>query len=130
MMNNTVMKRFTSLGALSAMIATLLGAFAAHGLKPQFSEYQMHVFQTGVFYQFIHSLALMFIGIILWQLNNRLLRIAGWLFGAGVVMFSGSLYLMSLIPIQGLGVVTPIGGACFLFGWLFLVAGIHRPNQV
>ncbi|WP_454783257.1 DUF423 domain-containing protein [Legionella sp. WA2022007384] len=121
-------KRFIAIGALSAMFATILGAFAAHGLKAQFSEYQMHIFQTGVFYQFIHSLALLFIGVILWNLNSRFIRISGWLFVIGILFFSGSLYLMSFMQVKALGMVTPIGGTCFIIGWLLLVLGIYKTN--
>lgn len=110
------------------MVATILGAFAAHGLKAQLSDYQMHIFQTGVFYQFTHSLALLFVGVILWHINNRLIRISGWLFFIGILLFSGSLYLMSVLNVKAIGIVTPIGGTCFIFGWILLVLGIYKTN--
>nr|WP_082647082.1 DUF423 domain-containing protein [Fluoribacter gormanii] len=121
-------KHFIAIGALSAMVATILGAFAAHGLKAQLSDYQMHIFQTGVFYQFTHSLTLLFVGVILWHINNRLIRISGWLFFIGILLFSGSLYLMSVLNVKAIGIVTPIGGTCFIFGWILLVLGIYKTN--
>ncbi|MCW8400000.1 DUF423 domain-containing protein [Legionella sp. PATHC038] len=126
--NTTVLtsKRFITFGALLAMIATILGAFAAHGLKTQLSDAQMDVFKTGVFYQMIHSLALLFDGMLLMQFNNRLIQISGWLFLAGIFFFSGSLYVMSLLTVKALGLVTPIGGLFFIFGWFLLAIGIHK----
>ncbi|QMT59835.1 DUF423 domain-containing protein [Legionella sp. PC997] len=121
-------KRFIAIGASSAMVATILGSFAAHHLKTQFSEYQMHLFQTGVFYQFIHSLALLFIGVILWHLNNQFIRVSGWLFFIGILLFPGSLYLMSLMQVKALGLITPIGGTCFICGWILLAMGMYTTN--
>ncbi|KTD01301.1 DUF423 domain-containing protein [Fluoribacter gormanii] len=126
--SETMFKHFIAIGALSAMVATILGAFAAHGLKAQLSDYQMHIFQTGVFYQFTHSLTLLFVGVILWHINNRLIRISGWLFFIGILLFSGSLYLMSVLNVKAIGIVTPIGGTCFIFGWILLVLGIYKTN--
>lgn len=119
-------KWFMLIGIFYAMTATILGAFAAHALRTQFSDYQMHIFQTGIFYQFIHSLALLFVGLILWQSNTRILQVSGWLFIAGILLFSGSLYLLSLMQIKAIGVVTPFGGVCFIFGWLLLAVGIYK----
>lgn len=121
-------KRFMVIGALSAMCATFFGAFAAHVLKSQFSPYQMHIFQTGVFYQFIHSLALLFVGMILYQFNAQTIRVSGWLFFAGILLFSGSLYLLSVTKIKIIGMITPIGGVCFIVAWLLLAVGIHKTN--
>ncbi|KTC79825.1 DUF423 domain-containing protein [Legionella cherrii] len=126
--NSTVLtsKRFITLGALLAMVATILGAFAAHVLKTRFSDLQMDVFKTGVFYQMIHSLALLFDGMLLVQFNNRFIQISGWLFLAGIFFFSGSLYLLSLCTVKAVGLATPIGGLFFIFGWFLLAIGIHK----
>ncbi|WP_419421386.1 DUF423 domain-containing protein (plasmid) [Legionella sp. D16C41] len=121
-------KIFMLIGALSAMTALILGAFAAHVLKTKFSGYQMQIFQTGIMYQFIHSFSLLFVGIILWQFNTRILQVAGWSFFTGILLFSGSLYLMSLMQIKALGIITPFGGACFILGWLLLAVGIYKIN--
>ncbi|MGL5743136.1 MAG: DUF423 domain-containing protein [Legionella sp.] len=121
-------KCFMLIGVVSAMIATILGAFAAHALKTQFSSYQMQIFQTGIFYQFIHSLALLFVGMMFWQFNIRTLQASGCLFFMGILLFSGSLYLMSLMQLKAIGVATPIGGVCFIAGWLLLAVGIYKSN--
>lgn len=121
-------KRFMLMGTFSAMIATILGAFAAHALKSQFSDYQMHIFQTGIFYQFIHSFALLFVGMLLSQVNTKALLVAGWLFAIGIILFSGSLYLISMTQVNALGIVTPLGGLCFIMGWLLLAVGIYKSN--
>ncbi|KTD42242.1 DUF423 domain-containing protein [Legionella parisiensis] len=123
-----ILKRFIAIGALSTMVATILGAFAAHSLNTQLSVYQMHIFQTGVFYHFIHSLALLFLGVILCHFNARIIRVAGWLFFTGIFLFSGSLYLLSLINVKAIGVVTPVGGLCFIVGWLLLAIGIYKAS--
>ncbi|HHF7374186.1 DUF423 domain-containing protein [Legionella bozemanae] len=128
--SETVMpKRFIAIGALSAMVATILGAFAAHHLNTQVSASQMHIFQTGVFYQFIHSLALLFVGMILCQFDARIIRVAGWLFFTGIFLFSGSLYLLSMLNVKAIGVVTPIGGLCLIIGWLLLAIGIYKASS-
>ncbi|KTD64297.1 DUF423 domain-containing protein [Legionella spiritensis] len=123
--SETIMsRRFIAIGALSAMIATILGAFAAHALQEKLTKYQIHVFQTGIFYQFIHSLALLFVGMILLHFNKRLIQISGWFFFMGILFFSGSLYLISLLQINTIGIITPIGGACFIIGWSLLAVGV------
>ncbi|KTC85616.1 MULTISPECIES: DUF423 domain-containing protein [Legionella] len=121
-----ISRRFIAIAALSAMIATMMGAFAAHGLKAQFSESQMSVFQTAVFYQFIHSLALLFLGVLILKWDKRILQISGWLFCFGILLFSGSLYLLSLLKIQILGMLTPFGGVCFILGWFLLAIGVYK----
>ncbi|WP_115709749.1 DUF423 domain-containing protein [Legionella sainthelensi] len=121
-------KHFMVIGALSAMFATIFGAFAAHALKTEFSAYQMGIFQTGVFYQFIHSVALLCVGMILCQFNAQTIRVSGWLFFAGILLFSGSLYTLSLTKIKIIGMITPIGGACFIAAWLLLAVGIYKTN--
>ncbi|STX52364.1 Protein of uncharacterised function (DUF423) [Legionella busanensis] len=121
-----IFKCFMLLGTFSAMTATILGAFAAHALRTHFSDYQMQIFQTGILYQFIHSFSLLCIGMILWQFNTRILQIAGWLFFIGIMLFSGSLYLISLIQVKSIGIVTPFGGSCFIIGWLLLALGISK----
>ena len=123
-------KRFIAIGALSAMIATMLGAFAAHSLKSQFSDLQMEIFKTGIFYQMIHSLALLFDGFLLLHINNRLIKSSGWLFLVGICFFSRSLYLMSFFAIKALGMATPLGGLCFIFGWFLLAIGVYRASNV
>ncbi len=126
MTEKTHAKRFMIMASFSAMIATILGAFAAHGLKAQFSSYQLDVFKTGIFYQFIHSLALLSVGLILLHFKNQILYFSGWFFLSGIVLFSGGLYLLILTKVQILGIITPLGGACLILGWFFLAIGLYK----
>ncbi len=105
-----------SRGAFLAFAGVLLGAFGAHSLKQKISAEHLAVFQTGVFYQMIHSLALILIGI--WSnITHKPDRI-GWFFAVGILLFSGSLYALSISGITILGMITPLGGVAFLLGWL------------
>ena len=116
-------KLFISLASLSGMLAVALGAFGAHALKSRLDDYALGVFQTAVQYHFYHSLALLAVGIIaLNQPQAALLRSSGWLFLTGIVIFSGSLYLLSISGIRWLGAVTPLGGLAFIAGWGCLAA--------
>jgi uncharacterized membrane protein YgdD (TMEM256/DUF423 family) len=111
---------FLVLAALGGFTGVALGAFAAHGLKARLSPEYLAVFQTGTHYQLIHSLALLAVGLLLLHAPQRLLRASGTLFALGIALFSGSLYLLTLTGIRGLGMITPIGGLAFLAGWLCL----------
>ena len=116
-------KVFITLASLSGMLAVTLGAFGAHALKNRLDDYAMGVFQTAVQYQFYHSLALLAVGVIaLSHPQAALLRSSGWLFVLGIVVFSGSLYLLSFSGLRWLGAVTPIGGLAFIAGWACLSA--------
>ncbi len=126
MTSTTQSKPFLIAAALFALAATLLGAFTAHALRATLTVYQLNVFQTGIFYQFIHSLALFGIGLLVIHMNERLIRISGYLFILGILLFSGSLYLMSVLKIKWLGVITPIGGLSFIIGWFLLTIGIYK----
>jgi uncharacterized membrane protein YgdD (TMEM256/DUF423 family) len=108
------------LSACAGFIGVALGAFAAHGLKSQLTPAYLAVFQTGTHYQLIHALALFCVGLLALQRSSRLLNCAGALFALGIVLFSGSLYALTLSGIGALGVVTPFGGLSFLAGWLCL----------
>jgi len=110
---------------LLAMLATILGAFAAHALKNTLTTYQQDIFHTGVFYQFVHSLALFGVGLALLHYNSSLIKLAGNLFLLGTILFSGSLYALTFIKLKWIGIVTPIGGLCFILGWLLLAVGIY-----
>ncbi len=122
------MSRFLlSSGALGAALSVMLGAFAAHALKSRMPPETLAVFQTGVQYQFYHSLGLILIGIVV-RLTDAsvLLTIAGWLMLGGIILFSGSLYLISFTGIRSLGLITPVGGTAFIMAWLLLAVGIMR----
>jgi uncharacterized membrane protein YgdD (TMEM256/DUF423 family) len=112
---------------LNGFIAVSLGAFAAHGLKSMLGADLLATFQTGVQYHMYHSLALLAVGILVLQFPAQTgLRIAGFLFLAGIIIFSGSLYVLALSGIRWLGAITPIGGVAFLAGWALLAWSMLR----
>ena len=116
--------------AISGALAVIIGAFGAHGLKPHLTEYQINIFEKGVQYHFIHTLAILLAGILWAQqgFDNKYLLWAGWFFLGGIVCFSGSLYLLACkdmlsVPISFVGPITPIGGVLFIVGWVMLFLG-------
>ena len=118
--------RLFSAAALLAALAVALGAFGAHALEARIEADLLETFETGVRYHFYHALALMITAAVAGHFQNqRLARVAGWLFVAGIVIFSGSLYLLALTGIRWLGAITPIGGVAFLAGWGCLAWGIR-----
>ncbi|MDP3590024.1 MAG: DUF423 domain-containing protein [Methylobacter sp.] len=119
---------FLLLGALSALIGVGMGAFGAHGLKTVISPEMLAVYQTGVTYQMYHALGLIGVALIHRQApDSKLLHWAGWLMFAGIVLFSGSLYALALLNHTWLGMITPIGGVCFITAWL-LITLFATPN--
>ncbi|WP_188858616.1 DUF423 domain-containing protein [Marinobacterium nitratireducens] len=109
------------LAACSGFVAVALGAFAAHGLKSQLAPALLEVFQTAVQYQFYHSLAWLLVALAgLFGQAGKRLRFSGYCFGIGILLFSGSLYVLALGGVHWLGAVTPLGGVAFLLGWLLL----------
>lgn len=120
-------KWFVSLGAISGGLAVLLGAFGAHGLRARITPELMAVYQTGSAYHFYHSLGLVLIGLIATRLpDSVLLRWAGWLMLAGVLIFSGTLYLLALTGTGWLGAITPVGGTAFILAWALLALAVTR----
>ncbi len=125
-------KIFLALGSTAAAIAVMLGAFGAHALKEKLAPDQLQVFETGVRYQFYHAFALIVVGMLAEKFNSSSLNYSGWFFIAGIIFFSGSLYLLSTRNLLGienwkfLGPVTPLGGLCFIVGWIFVLAGILK----
>ncbi|MFF7706426.1 DUF423 domain-containing protein [Pseudomonas sp. NPDC007930] len=119
-----MLRTFLMLAAFFGFTGVALGAFAAHGLKNRLSAEYLAIFQTGVQYQLIHALALLALAALSSTLQGRLLAWAGGLFAVGILLFSGSLYLLTLTGVGKLGIVTPLGGALFLAGWacLFIAA--------
>jgi uncharacterized membrane protein YgdD (TMEM256/DUF423 family) len=107
------------LGALNAAIAVGAGAFAAHGLRDRLEPRALEVFETGARYQMYHALAMIAAGLIA-SSAVRGAQTAGWMFQAGIVLFSGSLYALSLTGVKTLGAITPLGGLAFLAGWVWL----------
>ena len=111
---------FFALGAFSAFIGVALGAFAAHALKARLDAAMLATFETGVRYQMFHALALLAVGWAHTRWPSAVLAAGGWLFLAGTLLFSGSLYALSLSGMRWLGAITPFGGLAFLAGWLCL----------
>lgn len=113
---------FIILAAVFGGLSVAAGAFASHALRAQLNERSLSIFETAARYQMYHSLALLLIGILLIQakLSQPTLVAAGWCFIIGIVIFSGSLYALSLTEIKVLGAITPLGGAAFIAGWLAL----------
>ncbi len=116
----TLERLFFGLGAASAFIAVALGAFAAHGLKARLGADLLAAFETGVRYQMFHALGLLAVAWACTRWPGAPVAASGWLFVAGTVLFSGSLYALALSGVRGLGIVTPFGGLAFLAGWLCL----------
>ncbi|MDH5551699.1 MAG: DUF423 domain-containing protein [Nitrosomonas sp.] len=122
-------KTFLSLGAINAFLCVALGAFGAHGLKNSISADMLVVFHTAVQYHFYHALALMLIGLILLHFSkSKLIALSGWLMLLGIILFCGSLYILSLTGVRGLGMVAPLGGLSLLSAWALLATGIWKSN--
>jgi uncharacterized membrane protein YgdD (TMEM256/DUF423 family) len=117
---------FIVLGALSGFVAVAAGAFGAHALKQKLSADLLAVFQTGAQYQMFHALALLAAGLLAARTPSTAANAAGWLFVAGTLLFSGSLYALSLSGVRVLGAITPLGGLAFLGGWLALAFAAWR----
>lgn len=115
-----MLRSFLMLATFFGFTGVALGAFAAHGLKNRLSADYLAIFHTGVTYQLVHALALFGVALLAVHLPGRLVGWAGYLFVLGIVLFSGSLYLLTLTGISKLGMITPIGGLCFLAGWVCL----------
>jgi len=113
-------------GALGAL-GVAAGAFAAHGLRAHLAPRMLEVFETGARYQMYH--ALLAVGLLLTRRSHSALTVAGWLFAAGVVLFSGSLYLLAVTGARWLGAITPAGGLAFIAGWLMLAWGGWRGEE-
>jgi uncharacterized membrane protein YgdD (TMEM256/DUF423 family) len=115
------------IGALSSGLSVAIGAFGAHALKTMLEASQRtETFNTAVSYQFYHSLALLAIGLLMFKMPQKYLQYAAWSHILGILVFSGSLYILCLSHNSKWGAVTPIGGLLFIAGWVFLAWGIFR----
>ncbi|MBX3238339.1 MAG: DUF423 domain-containing protein [Chitinophagaceae bacterium] len=119
-------KRFVRYAALLGALSVILGAFGAHGLKKLVSPEAVATFETGVRYQFYHTFALLGVGFLYRRMPGKLMEWASILFISGIVLFSGSLYVLTFLEatdnvgLKGIGAITPLGGLCFVAGWLCL----------
>jgi uncharacterized membrane protein YgdD (TMEM256/DUF423 family) len=128
-------KKFLIIASLLGALSVALGAFAAHQLKAIVSADVLQIFETAVKYQLYHALALLATGILLQQFPAKQLRWAGSLFITGIILFSGSLYLLCYIkhqqiPATWVGAITPVGGVCFIAGWILLAVGVSRKATI
>ncbi|MCH7815834.1 MAG: DUF423 domain-containing protein [Proteobacteria bacterium] len=115
-------KLFILLASINGFLAVALGAFAAHALRERLSSELLNTFQTAVQYHMYHALALFGVGLLLMNYPNATLpRISGYLFLLGIVLFSGSLYILSVSGIRWLGAITPLGGVSLLAAWACLI---------
>jgi uncharacterized membrane protein YgdD (TMEM256/DUF423 family) len=119
-------RTFIFLGSIFAFLGVALGAFAAHALESRLEPRLLEVFETGTRYQTTHALALLLLGLVLGRWPGGLGIWAGWAFVAGILLFSGSLYILALSGVRAWGAVTPLGGVSFLVGWVLLGAHILR----
>ncbi|NIR47234.1 DUF423 domain-containing protein [candidate division KSB1 bacterium] len=117
---------FFAIGAVSAFVAVAAGAFGAHGLKSRLSPDMLDTFEVGVRYQMYHALALLAVAWACSRWPGTLTTASGWLFIIGTIIFSGSLYVLSMSGIRWFGAITPVGGVAFLAGWACLVVAIMR----
>ncbi|GLH41170.1 DUF423 domain-containing protein [Pseudomonas atacamensis] len=115
-----MLRGFLMLAAFFGFTGVALGAFAAHGLKNRLTPEYLTIFHTGVTYQLVHTLALFGVALLATQIQGRLITWAGLSFTVGMVLFSGSLYLLTMTGISKLGIITPFGGLAFLIGWVCL----------
>lgn len=107
-------------GAIAAAVGVALGAFGAHGLKGRVDAQLLAAFETGVRYHLVHALALLAVGLAAPRWPSAALQASGWLFLTGIVLFGGSLYVMTLTGWRWLGAITPLGGVSFILGWVAL----------
>jgi uncharacterized membrane protein YgdD (TMEM256/DUF423 family) len=122
----TMDRFFFSAGAIAAFIAVALGAFGAHSLRTKLTPDMLIIFEVGVRYQMYHALALLALAWATTRWPEANLNVVGWCFIVGIVIFSGSLYLLSATGVRWLGAITPIGGLAFLAGWAILIWSINR----
>ncbi|WP_248746690.1 DUF423 domain-containing protein [Pseudomonas sp. MWU12-2037] len=115
-----MLRGFLLLAAFFGFTGVALGAFAAHGLKDRLSAEYLAIFHTGVTYQLVHALALFGVALLATHIPGRLVTWAGLSFALGIILFSGSLYLLTLTGVSKLGIITPFGGLGFLIGWFCL----------
>jgi uncharacterized membrane protein YgdD (TMEM256/DUF423 family) len=125
-------KTFLIIAAILGAVSVTLGAFAAHGLKKIVPAETVTTFETGVRYQFYHTFAILFVGLLLERMPGQMLVWSGWFFLIGIALFSGSLYLLTamkatdFVGLKGIGIITPVGGLFFIAGWILMLMGIIK----
>lgn len=119
-------KFFLVIAAISGFSATLLGAYGAHGLPHLISATQLELFHTALEYHFYHTIVLLVVALAMFLIANHWLKYAAALLTAGIILFSGNLYLISIASIKLPALITPIGGFCLLSGWVLLGVGLLK----
>jgi uncharacterized membrane protein YgdD (TMEM256/DUF423 family) len=107
-------------------VAVAVGAFGAHGLKAHLSEAMLQTWKTGVEYHFYHALGLLLIGVLSVSMPTNLLNWSALFLFAGIVLFSGSLYILAITGIKWIGAITPLGGLCYIVGWVLLFVAVFK----
>jgi uncharacterized membrane protein YgdD (TMEM256/DUF423 family) len=120
------LKLFIILGAINAFVAVALGAFGAHGLEGKIPDKYLEVWKTGVTYQMFHATGLMVVGLVSGKIGGPLMTWSGWLMFIGIILFSGSLYVLSVTQIKVLGAITPLGGLSFLAAWILVIIAVNK----
>ncbi|MFJ7639630.1 DUF423 domain-containing protein [Peribacillus sp. NPDC097264] len=120
------MKLFIILGALNAFIAVALGAFGAHGLEGKIPDKYLATWNTAVDYQMFHAAGLLVIGLLAGKITSPLINWSGWMMFIGIIIFSGSLFVLSVTQIKVLGAITPIGGVSFLAAWILMIIAAYK----
>lgn len=120
-----------SLSAILLAAAVMLGAFGAHGLRGRIDDYSMGVYEKAVFYHFVHALGMLVVSTLarIQALNQALANRVGWLLVTGILIFSGSLYVLAVTGIRTLGAITPLGGVAFILAWLYLAWAAREPRN-
>ncbi len=116
--------------ALMLALAVVFGAFGAHALKARLSEDMMQVYKTGVEYHFYHALGLMLVGVLAIHMPSSLINWSAVCLAAGIILFSGSLYVLAITGIKWLGAITPVGGLSFIAGWILLFIAVWKKAPV
>lgn len=120
-------KVFLMIGSIAMALAVALGAFGSHGLKKMLTKEMLDIFETGVRYHFYHAIGLLVVGLITHYLpDSALLKWSGWLMASGILIFSGSLYILATSGIRWLGAITPLGGLCFIASWILLTIALWQ----
>ncbi|OAB43212.1 DUF423 domain-containing protein [Paenibacillus glacialis] len=124
-------RTFAKWGTILMALSVGIGAFGAHLLEPRIGADALGVYETGVHYHMIHALGLILIGLTAGQIGvSRSLKWAGWLLVSGIILFSGSLYVLSITGVKVLGAITPLGGVAFIAGWLCYLSAFLRSKKV
>ena len=127
-------RTYLIIAAVSGALAVAIGAFGAHGLKASVTPDVLEIYETGVRYQFYHTFALLATGILYRRMPGKLMEWAGILFISGIVLFCGSLYILTLLEatenvgLKSIGAITPLGGLCLIGGWICLFIQAMKPN--